>query len=347
MKKLLALLLTLALAMTLLASCKMFVPEPTQRVLPSLGLPARTEAPDTSGAPAPTETGGPAAPDSNIPPVSLPLSWEPAEYDPRRDSDPNFVHGLNNNMCATEDTVYFAYGESQIGQVYYETICYLDKATGIVSPLCGKPECTHDSETCNAYIASWSYGLSIHDGRLYWVMRHGLKLQIYSVALDGTDRQLVRELDQELLPSEALTVRAVFHRGWFYLLGDYNDVSNAEANRHVYAAAWPLDPEGEGAVILDEALGRYTPYYDIKCYGDAVYLMVNVASAADRVFQLFRWSPGTGALETLYNGRLSFDFTALVSEIAVGEDGIRALVPLSWRIPPRRGWRPMRISYVG
>ena len=284
MKRYCALILTGALALTLLTSCELMVPGPTER--PSIGL---SGEPTEAVTPAPLPTMGPTPP-----------SFVPAEYDPRYDDDPNFIFYFQSNMCATEDTFYFAYSDTKIGQMYHETICFLDKASGYVGPLCGKPECTHDNADCNAYIVGESLGLSIYDGRLYWLTRpmtYSLP-KIYSAALDGTDRRLVRELDRELIQSGAID--GVFHRGWFYMAGEYQNVENGEPNSYVYAVAWPLDPEEEAVVLFDMPMGMASTNYYIQGYGDGVYLVVQ--KPVEKEMIIARWRPETRALETFYEG---------------------------------------------
>ena len=295
MKRYFALILTLALALSLLTSCELMVPGPTER--PSIGLPS---APVESGKPAPAETGEPMttetpAPFPTVGPV--PPSFVPAEYDPRYDDDPNFIFYFQSNMCATEDTFYFAYSDTKIGQVEHETICFLDKASGYVGPLCGKPECTHRDKNCNAYIQGRSYSLSVYDGRLYWLERR-MTPSIYSTALDGTDRRLVRELDGELIQNGG--INGVFHRGWFYMAGEYQKVENGEPNSYVYMVAWPLDSEEEGVVLFDMPMGMAFTDYSIQGYGDGVFIFVE--KPVEKELIIARWSPETRALETFYDG---------------------------------------------
>ena len=298
MKKRFAMILIGALALFLLTSCELMVPGPTER--PSIGLPSE---PVETGKPAPAETGEPVttetpAPFPTVGPV--PPSFVPAEYDPRYDDDPNFIFSFVSNMCATEDTFYFAYSDVKVGQ-YYEMICFLDKASGYVGPLCGKPECTHRDKNCNAYIEARSNSLSVYDGRLYWVeesMSGGFAYAICSTALDGTDRRLVRELDRELIQSGAID--GVFHRGWFYMAGEYQNVEDGIPNSYVYAVAWPLDPEEEAVVLFDMPMGMASTNYYIQGYGDSVYLLVQ--KPVEKELIIARWSPETRALETFYQG---------------------------------------------
>lgn len=65
------------------------------------------------------------------------------------------------HAAETPDTIYFAgYSDSYIR--------YVDKATGISGVLCGKPECRHDSDSCNAYVML-PKTLFFDSGRLWWI----------------------------------------------------------------------------------------------------------------------------------------------------------------------------------
>lgn len=305
MKRTVTLLLTMALVMALLASCELMVPGPTER--PSIGLPSE---PVETVTPAPLPTPGP----------SLPV-FVPAEYDPRYDCDPNLVYtygNRNNSICATESTTYFAYTDAPA------SLYFLDKATGFHGPLCGKPECTHDNETCNAYVHGWIYALSIYDGRLYWLQQrwgNDSALGVYSTALDGTDRRQVLELDKELTlelttdQSSGLLFTALFHRGWVYLLGTYQGVSDAEGSFHVRLVGIPLEGNGEARILFDMSLGIGFPYTAMQGYGDGLY--VAAQDRNNKRLWLLRWNSVSQELETLYADELPDNMGIIPNMIVV------------------------------
>ena len=47
-----------------------------------------------------------------------------------------------NSLCETDEGIYF----------YYDRLCFIDKKSGAVTVVCGKPDCTHESGDCNALI---------------------------------------------------------------------------------------------------------------------------------------------------------------------------------------------------
>ena len=151
MKKNITLLLALALVMSLLTSCELMAPGPTER--PPIVLPSTSAE---TGEPTPTETADPTVenygftvfPEGNY--LANP-KFDTDEFLPDYDADPSFIHAFstigNHVLCRTESTAFACTGSLSKG-----TIKYLDKATGICLPLCGKPECLHDNDTCNAYV---------------------------------------------------------------------------------------------------------------------------------------------------------------------------------------------------
>lgn len=311
MKKLPALLLTLALATALLASCEMFVPEPTERVLPSFSLPAGTENPadtDTSGAPAPDESADPAEenygftvfPEGNY--LADP-KFDTDEFLPDYDADLSFVQYFSTGdfgpggtyrspvLCATDDTVYFFDGGSDL-------IMFWDKATGISSPLCGRPECLHSGSSCNAYVQAPN-GLRVYEGKLYWV---GGRMD-----LDGTNRESGPwTINTEGMHSNLTTV---IHRGYVYTAGsNQNVVTGGVAASSVTVNAAAMDG-GESFTLLSRVVDGLGGYCTVSPVGNDLYIMVyyfnyldseNPEDGAYNTVELYRWDSETRRAELLY-----------------------------------------------
>ena len=66
---------------------------------------------------------------------------------------------------------------------------YYDDETKSEGILCGKPECTHEEMTCNAFIQS-PMGIQVYDHHLYWLSG---ATQIWRMNLQGTERELGEE----------------------------------------------------------------------------------------------------------------------------------------------------------
>ena len=176
-----------------------------------------------------------------------------------------------NSLCETDDGVYF----------YYNRLYFIEKSTGAVTVVCGKPDCTHENGDCNALIDSDSMWES--NGRLYYTTEdyeNGERVNyVYSVGLDGGSRRRVQRLDPKIGGDNTIAVNdPVFHRGYVYF--EYNDVlyrsplggSPADAE-----AVWGTDA-GDGG---NTTVGNLTVYggnrtsYEMWADGDFFYFMTD------------------------------------------------------------------------
>ena len=300
MKKAIALFVAMALLLALLSSCEMFVPDPTER--PSNWW--NSAEPTGSAGPSPSEA-----------------VWQEGTG---TDYDRRFSVYLTDNICATEDTVYFC--EFMRGNMIY----YADKATGICLPLCGKPECTHKDANCNAYVGSSGIEcLSIYNGRLYWVgpekVNNNWKDCIVSAAYDGRDRKVVRVLtDWWDAPSYGWSnMQVEFHRGYVYKYYVSDEVVDGVAKKIAYVKAYPIEEDREAFVILSEEIEEIAPdhnsYNTARIQGYEEYVYIAIEETADGAFELYRWDTRAGELETLYRGEAPFDWDR---EYLVMEDGV-------------------------
>lgn len=174
------------------------------------------------------------------------------------------------NTCESEDGYFFLYAD---GNVYY-----LDKKSGASTILCGKPECSHTDDNCNA----WAYGnfLTYYNGKLYWssydrvqekggVVDYGERL--HCMDLDGTNHKVVQKLD--FVPggdTNNYITKPIIHRGIVYFcysgclyavaLGD--DIDNA-----VCLYGEKISDDGSHIIGSNEL------YYELWADGDMVYFM--------------------------------------------------------------------------
>ncbi len=178
-----------------------------------------------------------------------------------------------NSLCETDEGIYF----------YYDRLCFIDKKSGAVTVVCGKPDCTHQNGDCNALIDSdsmWESG-----GRLYYTTEDyedGERVNyVYSIGLDGSGRRRVQQLDPKKGGDNTIVVNdPVFHRGYVYF--EYNDViyrsplggSPADAE-----TVWGTDAGDAG----NKTVGNLTVYggnrtaYEMWADGDYFYFMTDVA----------------------------------------------------------------------
>lgn len=295
MKRTITLFLIFALLLSLLTSCELMVLDPTER--PSIGLPVGTDAPDDSVTPAPAGSAEPE--DENYGFTVFPEGnyladpkFDTEECLPDYDCDASFLH-MATYSCSTETTFYFTntvrFGTSaNSGDMLY----YADKATGISGPLCGRPECTHGSESCNAYMGypHTTWGLMDYDGRLYWVAGgRGAVKKIYSAAYDGTDHREIRELEEDVLGHAWGNPYILIHQGYLYWSFFHSEVVNGEVKNMAQIVAFPLDGEQEGFSIFEAELRGSS--MKIVPSGNSLYILICNESGltADQENMIYRW----------------------------------------------------------
>ena len=304
MKKLLA--LVLALMLVLLTSCEMFVPAPPESQRPDFGLPS---LPAGTKDPAPTQTADPTAdeygftifPEGNY--LANP-KFDTDEFLPDYDSDPSFLQFLgtyHRGLTQTNQTIY-SFCQNKENDI----IMYTDKSTGISGPLCGKPECLHSDDTCNAYVDGYCDGLDVYQGKLYWI---DASLKIRRMNLDGTDRETVNELDYRECNSNRNNPTTVFHRGYAYFAeSNHAAVINGEVAATVTIKAVPVDG-GDPFTVMERAVDGQGPSCLIRLIANDLYIMVYSFNYSDpknqsgtfSTIELYKWDSKTRRAECLAN----------------------------------------------
>ena len=312
MKKGLALSLTLGLLLALLAGCEYFVPdsilEEAEKNRPSF-LPRGSDPPG-SEEPAENVAGGVDEYGFTVFPAGNYLAdnkFDTDEYLPDYDADPSFYHGYSTSsygFCSTEDTIYSF--SSQAGDMFHNMLSYTDKATGITGYLCGKPECLHRDESCNAYLTTYlspGYGLCVYEGKLYWV--NGMN-DIARMNLDGTGRENVCRVWNKVIENHTNYRMTMFHRGYVYYARVGQTVMGGKEVSVVSVKAQPLDG-GEGFVVWEKTVDDYGQRCLIKFVGNDLYIMPTYFNYEDRenhtgaynIMELYRWDSKTRQGELL------------------------------------------------
>ncbi len=245
---------------------------------------------------------------------------EPVEQEERTvDTARSFTHFDQNAFCAeTEDSIYFAF------YYFWPYLLCVDKATGICGPVCGKPECGHDDETCNAYLGDDVLYVGIYRDRIYWVCSgSGYHDYVYSAALDGSDHRQEREIEDGLVPND-FNQYMVMYEGAIYLATITDSIKGGAQKEYNYICRIPLDPQEETEVILQEET-PWSNYLPIQLYDGKLYFFtMNYEWVDDETtatcFKLRRWDIESGEMETLYaEDDSSF---GNVTEPWVTEDGV-------------------------
>ncbi len=132
-------------------------------------------------------------------------------------------------------------------------ICYYDKQSGISDILCPDPSCTHEDETCGAYLEGGADDLfCLYDGKLYWF---GLEsptayrsMCLWRCDTDGTNHEKVKVLDYETIVSNYAVQKWVLHENRLFFYSNRDVVVGTQALYRITFGYIPLD--GEEIVVL-------------------------------------------------------------------------------------------------
>lgn len=202
------------------------------------------------------------------------------------------------DLCETDNGYYFSFNC---------IIYYMDKSTGEATVLCGKPDCSHEVEDCNAF-ANGDF-LTYYNGKLYWssrdyVQENGSVVdygeRVHCMDLDGTNHSVIQKLD--FTPggdTSGIITQPIIHRGSVYFaysgllytvpIGD--DIENAV---QIY-----------GEEIIDNGsmiANTNELWYELWADGDLVYFMAKNVKQSDGTYKdtLFCYDPQTQNLEKVW-----------------------------------------------
>ena len=261
---------------------------------------------------------------------------------PSVDLDRNFAQQFA--FCATEESIYFS---TWMGN---RVILYADKESGIGGPLCAKPECEHNSASCNAYIDRYPlFGIGNYDGKLYFVSGE----YIWRADYDGTNRERVRPVDRELR-NEIGFYNVLYHRGYAFFVGETSDIVDGTPQYGCLAYALSLtDPEAEPVIIFREALGADRGVYvDYDLRENELYVFMyswgvdyenDVHIPGSKALYIARWNIETQESEVVFDAPVEFtpfEYWALEDSVlmAAGDDCV-------WELDMQSGSLTRRFAF--
>ncbi len=215
-------------------------------------------------------------------------------------------------VCSTEDTVYYAKEDvAKSGRVCVYFM-YYDKATGTGGKLCGKPECTHDDENCDAFFDGniKALSLQIYDGKLYW--HYGGT--IYRENLDGGEREKVASLSYN-----DYTWGVMIHRGYAYSWLSQQVVNGGKVDLEMNISAVKLGEDECFTVFektFEDALGENLK---IRFIGNDMYVLVSYSKGKDTPLELYKWDTKTRKAEEIYSCERD-EFGAMFMWVGLGGD---------------------------
>ncbi|MBQ7915754.1 MAG: hypothetical protein IJ315_03075, partial [Firmicutes bacterium] len=188
------------------------------------------------------------------------------EYDIQRQ-----FQTLTTGLCETENAFY---------SLTDDFIIYIDKQSGYSGVLCGKPECTHGTIDCNGqvYVAA---GLTVYDHQLYWVGWEKVEfgqvshLYLWRMDLDGTNREKVKQMDEELNSMLNGDRFVQIHRGYVYMAGGTSIVNKGIPSESTIVYAESMNSDEEPIIIINkEHFNEPSPHHRIQLIGNQLYIMI-------------------------------------------------------------------------
>lgn len=196
---------------------------------------------------------------------------------------------------------------------------FLDKATGEAAPVCNKPECVHNDNTCNSYLTKFYVRTLI-----YYLDK------VYYVSLDFVDdtgnwRDVLYELSPDGTHKKLLTFSEsidflTFHRGYvYYMTTDNGTISGKENETQTTVRLYrlPVQKINNEPETLYEFQGIYAFAGNILCYGNDIYFlqMSFEGEPMELKTEMKRYSILDKSIEsilegrgqyTIFNGKLAF-----------------------------------------
>ena len=236
---------------------------------------------------------------------------------PAYDCDTSFDFGC---PIASDGTTVFTAVIAEDGNTY---MMFYDKASGITSPLCGKPECFHDEADCGAYLCGNMesvVSLSVYDGMLYWAQWRG-SVRLFRSKTDGTARE-----ELKTFPGGNSTT-AFLHRGYLYIKNLSSTIVDEKPVTNTTLTAYPLDG-GDAVPILSFDSYDMT----VKPLGNTIYIMAKNVEGRDlginewgtEEYELYAWDTKTRRADLLASEKTEEFCLSIASQdfIPVRGDGI-------------------------
>ena len=183
--------------------------------------------------------------------------------------DPNF------HQVAKSDKGYYFIRNKSIGRMKksHEFLCFWDSSSGECIELCGKAECDHKNENCDAYLGEHEYMMNIYfyQNKLYLIKRAGSRAILEEVNPDGTDRKEAGDVG--IANNNNTSNRMAFCGNDVYVY-DANETEYVEDESYTVRLYKMSLITGKKEVVY-EYTGVLPIIKCLRSYGDNVYYIVD------------------------------------------------------------------------
>jgi hypothetical protein len=216
-------------------------------------------------------------------------------YSAAEEKADNRFNDLSASVAETDEMIFYS---AEANYLYY-----YDKTADQSGVLCGKPECSHDSEECNAecngYILKGvgNACVSVSGGRIWFVMQEQAsdsEFALYSENLDGSGREKVRAIP---LPENTAPQSFYVYRGTLYTVGVANRVEAGTPQTQVRLIADDVNGERQIVALEKTFEARGSTRSFIRFFGDDVFFMISNRELC----AIYKWDSKTEGSETILN----------------------------------------------
>ena len=208
---------------------------------------------------------------------------------------------------------------------YLENGCrkfmYYDKGSGVSSVLCGKPECMHDTDECNAVVATSGgsvYGMGVLKNKICWIADKMTENEyqgkyLYRMNLDGTGREEIRMLWSPEQQDQMITggLLADYSDDYVIVGGGRSGISSGEDRLFLTMRAFSLSDPDKDIILFDEE-NSGSLYFCVS--GKDIYYSFTTQEARaegeawkqDSRFRLYRYSLKTKETEAIFDDEVPF-----------------------------------------
>ena len=189
------------------------------------------------------------------------------------------IYEIENASEYTEDGIYVMY------EYGYDTfLLYADHGSDTFVKLCGRPDCDHTGEDCNAHFY-YCHNICYYDGYLYAIETAGSRARLYRMNPDGTDRvSMVTSTDVGDVGGYSSLFGPLVCNGVFlFHLTDVNEDGETVAKSFYYR----LDGSMEKPEPMNiSSVAAFSDGENIMTYGEA-------KSGIDEQLGIYRWDAET------------------------------------------------------
>lgn len=172
-------------------------------------------------------------------------------------------------IAASESGYYYVTMENML--VYFDTV------SGDYIPVCSKPECTHDTLECNAYLGQNMVLSNIYyyNGYIYYMPLSSGMATLCRIDPSGISREIIGEL----LPcGVANSIHLTFQGEYAYA---YNWVSHVFCEDEYVESLIQINLNNGETQVVYEVNGTGLAIKNVKSFGDKVFFIVQESNVSD------------------------------------------------------------------